>query len=250
MNAEKIVIITGAGRGIGAATAKLFADKGYKVCINYRQDKSSADSVAKQIRAMGASCITVPADISIESDVIKLFEAVDTELGKVSVLVNNAGILLPQMRLETMNAERINKLFAINVTGSFLCCREAVKRMSTKHGGSGGSIINVSSGAAKTGSPNEYIDYAASKGAVDTLTVGLAREVATEGIRVNGVRPGPIYTTMHADGGEPDRIERIKKFIPMQRGGTPEEIANAIYWLSSSAASYATGSFIDVTGGV
>lgn len=250
MSTEKIVIITGGSRGIGAATARLFAENGYKVCINYINNDAAAEDLVSEIQKKGTKCIAVKADISKEPEVARLFEKVDQHLGPVSVLINNAGILLPQMRLEEMNAERINKVFSTNVTGFFLCSREAVKRMSTTHGGRGGSIVNVSSGASKSDSPNEYIDYAASKGAVDTLTIGLSREIATEGIRVNCVRPGPIYTTMHADGGEPDRIERIKEFIPMKRGGSPEEIANAIYWLSSDKASYSTGSFIDVTGGV
>lgn len=249
MSTDKVVIITGAGRGIGAATARLFAEQGYKVCINYKKDHQSANALVDELQAKGAECIAVQADITDETEVVSLFDRVDQALGKLTVLVNNAGIMLPQMRLEDMNAERINKLLSTNVTGYFLCCREAVKRMSTLHGGVGGAIVNVSSGAARSGSPNEYIDYAASKGAIDTLTVGLAKEVATEGIRVNGVRPGPIYTTMHADGGEPDRIERVKQLIPMQRGGSPEEIAQAVYWLASANASYSTGSIIDVTGG-
>lgn len=249
MSTDKVVIITGAGRGIGAATARLFAEQGYKVCINYMADHQSANALVAELQAKGVDCIAVQADIADEAKVVSLFDRVDKALGKLTVLVNNAGIMLPQMRLEDMNAERINKLLSTNVTGYFLCCREAVKRMSTLHGGVGGAIVNVSSGAARSGSPNEYIDYAASKGAIDTLTVGLAKEVATEGIRVNGVRPGPIYTTMHADGGEPDRIERVKQLIPMQRGGTPEEIAQAVFWLASANASYSTGSIIDVTGG-
>lgn len=249
MESEKVVIVTGSGRGIGAATAKLFAERGYKVCVNYRENSQAAGEVVSQIEKFGTTCIVVKADVSKESEVLRLFETVDKELGRVSVLVNNAGIMLPQMRLENMSAERINKMLTTNVTSFFLCSKEAVKRMSSKHGGIGGSIVNISSGASRSGSPNEYIDYAASKGAIDTLTIGLSREVANEGIRVNCVRPGPIYTTLHADGGEPDRIERIKEFIPMKRGGTPEEIAKAIYWVSSDDASYSTGSFIDVTGG-
>ena len=190
------------------------------------------------------------ADVSKESDVLKLFETVDRDLGVVAVLVNNAGILKKQMRLEEMSAERINAILVNNVTGYFLCCREAVKRMSTRHGGVGGVIVNVSSGAARTGSPNEYIDYAASKGAVDTLTKGLSLEVAAEKIRVNGVRPGLIYTDMHSDGGEPERIERLKSKIPMQRGGLPDEVAEAVYWLASEKSSFSTGNFLDLTGGL
>ena len=203
MKLQKVVIITGAGRGIGAATAKLFANKGYSVCINYKTNSKSANTLAKSIRREGGKCITVQADVSCEEDVNRLFSTVDKELGVVSVLVNNAGILKKQSRLDNMNAERINTILKNNVTSYFLCCIEAVKRMSTKKFGLGGVIVNVSSGAAKSGSPNEYIDYAASKGAIDTLTKGLSIEVAAEGIRVNCVRPGLIYTDMHDDGGEP-----------------------------------------------
>ena len=249
MQALKIVIVTGASRGIGAATGRLFAKNNYHVCVNYRADFRSANQVVDEIRKSGVNCIAVKADISLEADVIRLFNTVDEELGTISALVNNAGIVLPQMRLEEMDAERINKTLATNVTGYFLCSREAVKRMSTKNGGTGGSIVNVSSAASRLGAAGEYIDYAASKGAIDTLTTGLSLEVADEGIRVNCVRPGFIDTDMHADGGEPGRIERVKELIPMKRGGTPQEIANAIYWLSSEEASYATGSFIDLAGG-
>lgn len=250
MNSPKVAIITGASRGIGAETAKLFAKNSYAVCINYRANKAAAEEVAQDITLAGGTCIIVQADISSGSDIKKLFETVDRELGCVSVLVNNAAILKTQARLEDISEERINEIFKLNVTGSFLCCKEAVKRMSTKYGGVGGAIVNVSSGAAKTGSPNEYIDYAASKGALDTLTRGLALEVAAEGIRVNGVRPGLVYTEMHADGGEPGRVDRLKTKIPMQRGGKSIEIAEAILWLASDKASYATGYFIDVAGGL
>jgi len=250
MSQQKVVIITGAGRGIGAATAKLFANKGYAVCINYKSDENSASQLAQVITANGGKCITVQADVSCESDVKRLFSTVDNTLGVVSVLVNNAGILKTQSRLEEMTAERINSILTNNVTSYFLCCREAVKRMSTRHDGLGGVIVNVSSGAARSGSPNKYIDYAASKGAVDTLTKGLSLEVAAEGIRVNCVRPGLIYTDMHADGGEPERIERLKHVIPMQRGGQPEEVAEAIYWLASDKSSFSTGNFLDLAGGL
>jgi len=233
MSKPKVAIITGAGRGIGAATAKLFARNGYAVCINYKSDKKSANDLAKLITADGGQCITVQADVSCENDVERLFSTIDNALGTVTVLVNNAGILKKQSRLEDMNAERINSILTNNVTSYFLCCRAAVKRMSTRYSGLGGVIVNVSSGAARSGSPNEYIDYAASKGAIDTLTKGLSLEVAAEGIRVNCVRPGLIYTDMHADGGEPERIERLKDIIPLQRGGQPEEVAEAIYWLAS-----------------
>lgn len=250
MTKKKIVLITGAGRGIGAATAQLFAHHGYAVCINYKTNEQSANEVAKVIRAHGGHCITVQADVANEVDVNALFNQVDEKLGQISVLVNNAGILKTQMRLQDMSADRINSVLINNITSYFLCCREAVKRMSTACGGSGGAIVNVSSGAARSGSPNEYIDYAASKGAIDTLTVGLAKEVASEGIRVNGVRPALIDTNMHADGGEATRIERLKSIIPLQRGGSVDEVAEAVYWLASNKSSFSTGSFIEVTGGL
>jgi NAD(P)-dependent dehydrogenase (short-subunit alcohol dehydrogenase family) len=250
MNDKKVVIITGAGRGIGAATARLFANKGYAVCINYKTNSITANVLAKAINDEGGRCITVQADVSKEEDVNRLFITVDQELGKLSILVNNAGILKKQSRLENMTAERINSILINNVTSYFLCCREAVKRMSTKHGGSGGVIVNVSSGASRSGSPNEYIDYAASKGAIDTLTKGLSLEVAEEDIRVNCVRPGLIHTDMHADGGEPERIERLKSIIPLKRGGQPTEVAEAIYWLASDKSSFSTGNYLDLTGGL
>jgi len=250
MNSSKVVLITGAGRGIGAATAKLFAQHGYAVCINYKSNAETANTVADAITKQGGRCITVQADVSQEDDVLRLFQQIDNELGTLSVLVNNAGVLRQQMRLEQMDAERINAILQNNVTSYFLCAREAVKRMSTKHGGSGGTIVNVSSVAARSGSPNEYIDYAASKGAIDTLTKGLSLEVAADGIRVNGVRPGIVYTEMHADGGEPERVDRLKTIIPLQRGGLPEEVAEAIYWLASEKSSFATGSNVDLAGGL
>jgi len=250
MEQQKIAIITGGSRGIGAATTKLFAEHGYAVCINYKSKSAPAEQLAKQIRARGGKCITVQADVANEQDVERLFTTVDQQLGTVSVLINNAGILKPQMRLQDMTAARINEVLINNITSYFLCSREAVKRMSNKQGGNGGTIVNVSSGAAKSGSPNEYIDYAASKGAIDTLTKGLSLEVADEGIRVNCVRPGLIYTDMHADGGEPERIERLKNKIPMQRGGQPEEVAEAIYWLASENSSFSTGNFLDLAGGL
>jgi len=246
---NKVLIVTGSSRGIGAATALLAARRGYAVCVTYRKNKQAAEKVVSQIEGAGRQAIAVTADIAIEKDIIRLFETVDKELGPLSALVNNAGILEQQMRLETMSAERLERIFKTNITGTFLCSREAVKRMSTKNGGAGGAIVNVSSGAAVTGSPGEYIDYAASKGAVDTLTIGLAKEVALESIRVNAVRPGLIYTDIHAAGGEPERIERLKEGVPMKRGGKAKEVANAILWLLSDEASYATGTFIDVTGG-
>lgn len=249
VNSEPVAIVTGGSRGIGAATAKLLANKGYRICVNYRSDEVAADAVVNELTSYGTTAIAVQADIGKEDDVVRLFEVVDQELGPVTALVNNAGILLPQMRVEAMAASRINQIFETNVTGAFLCCREAVKRMSTRHGGRGGSIVNVSSAASRLGAAGEYVDYAASKGAIDTLTRGLALEVAAEGIRVNCVRPGFIHTEMHADGGEPDRVARVADSIPLKRGGTPDEIANAIYWLLSDAASYSTGSFIDLAGG-
>lgn len=250
MTIQKVAIITGGGRGIGAATAQLFANNGYAVCINYKSNSEAAAQLAEAITRNGGKCITVQADVSQEEDVARLFSTVDQELGQISVLVNNAGILKTQMRLEDMTADRINAILVNNVTSYFLCCREAVKRMSTRHGGVGGVIVNVSSGASRSGSPNEYIDYAASKGAIDTLTKGLSLEVAAEGIRVNCVRPGLIHTDMHADGGEPERIERLKSVIPLQRGGKPEEVAEAIYWLASEKSSFSTGNYLDLAGGL
>ncbi|WP_194089541.1 SDR family oxidoreductase [Vibrio hibernica] len=250
MSLQKVAVITGGGRGIGAATALLFAKEGYAVCINYKSDGESANKLAQSITVEGGKCITVQADVSCENDVIRMFSTVDRELGTLSVLVNNAGILKKQSRLEDMTAERINAVLVNNVTSYFLCCREAVKRMSTRHDGLGGVIVNVSSGAARSGSPNEYIDYAASKGAIDTLTKGLSLEVAAEGIRVNCVRPGLIYTDMHADGGEPERVERLKSIIPLQRGGEPFEVAEAIYWLASEKSSFSTGNYLDLSGGL
>jgi len=246
---NKIVIITGASRGIGAATAQLAALRGYSVCVNYRSSRNAAETLVEEIRRAGGTAIAVPADVAIESDVTRLFADVDKKLGPVTALVNNAGILEQQMRLETIDAARLTRILATNVIGSFLCAREAVRRMSTKRGGSGGVIVNVSSAASRLGSPGEYIDYAASKGAIDTLTIGLAREVAEEGIRVNAVRPGFIYTEMHASGGEPNRVDRVKVSVPLKRGGTAQEVANAILWLLSDEATYTTGGFIDVAGG-
>ncbi|GAM75170.1 hypothetical protein JCM19241_1513 [Vibrio ishigakensis] len=250
MSHSKIVLVTGGGRGIGAATAKLFASHGYSVCINYKSNSEAAQKVVDEIESAGGRCISVQADVSQESDVQRLFEAIDSELGTLSVLVNNAGILQVQTRLDEMTAERINTILTNNVTSYFLCCKEAVRRMSTRHGGKGGVIVNVSSTASRSGSPNEYIDYAASKGAIDTLTKGLSLEVAGENIRVNCVRPGLIHTEMHADGGEPHRVERLKSVIPLQRGGKPEEVAESIYWLASEKSSFSTGNFLDLAGGL
>ena len=246
---NKIVIITGASRGIGAATAILAAERGYAVCVNYLRNRVAADTVVNAIERAGGKAIAVAADVSLEADVIRLFETVDRTWGPITALVNNAGVLDRQMRVEEMGAARLNRIFTTNITGYFLCAREAVRRMSTKHGGAGGAIVNVSSGAARLGSPGEYVDYAASKGAIDTMTVGLAQEVAAEGIRVNAVRPAMIYTDIHASGGEPGRVDRVKASVPMKRGGAALEVARAILWLLSDEASYSTGTFIDVTGG-
>nr|AGU11974.1 short chain dehydrogenase [uncultured organism] len=246
---EKTILITGAGRGIGAACALLAAARGYRVCVNYRSDAAAATDVVAAIEAAGGSAFAVQADVSDEDAVRGLFDQVDRRCGRLDALVNNAGILARQMRVEQMDAARINRILATNVTGSFLCAREAVRRMSTRHGGSGGAIVNVSSRAAVLGSSGEYVDYAASKAALDALTVGLSKEVAAEGIRVNGVRPGLIATGMHASGGEPGRIARLQSSVPMARGGAPDEVARAVLWLLSDEASYTTGSFIDVSGG-
>ncbi len=246
---SKVLIVTGASRGIGAATALQGAAKGYAVCVNYHRNRDAADSVVAAIEKAGGTAVAIGADMSDEGEIVRLFDTVDRQLGPVTALVNNAGILEQQMRVDQMDLGRLQRVFAANVYGPFLCAKEAVKRMSTRQGGSGGAIVNVSSGAARLGAPGEYVDYAASKGAIDTLTIGLSKEVAEEGIRVNAVRPGFIYTDIHASGGEPGRVDRVKAFVPMKRGGHPEEVANAILWLLSDEASYTTGTFIDVTGG-
>ena len=243
-----VAIITGGSRGIGAETARLAARAGYAVCVNYRSNQAAADAVVGEIEDGGGRAVAVAADVASETEVVRMFRTVDEEPGTVTALVNNAGILETQMRLEDMDAARLRRIFATNVTGCFLCAREAVRRMSTKNGGAGGAIVNVSSAAARLGSPGEYVDYAASKGALDTMTLGLSREVAAEGIRVNAVRPGFIYTDIHASG-EPGRVDRLKDSIPMRRGGQAIEVARAILWLLSDESSYATGTFLDVTGG-
>lgn len=245
----KVLLITGGGRGIGAATARLAAQRGYLTCITYLQNKAAADALVAEITSQGGEGLAIRADVGVDEDVVRVFKHLDTQVGPIAALVNNAGILEQQMRVDEMQAARLQRVFATNIVGPFLCAREAVRRMSSRYGGAGGAIVNVSSGAAKLGSPNEYVDYAASKGALDTFTIGLAKEVATEGIRVNAVRPGTIYTDIHASGGEPGRVERVKASVPMQRGGEPEEIAHAILWLLSEEASYVTGACLDVTGG-
>jgi NAD(P)-dependent dehydrogenase (short-subunit alcohol dehydrogenase family) len=246
---SRVILITGASRGIGAATARLAGARGWAVCVNYRQDRAAAEAIVAEIEAHGGRAVAVAADVGLEPDVVRLFEACDRELGRVTALVNNAGILETHMRVDEMDAARLQRVFATNVIGTLLCAREAIRRMSTRRGGSGGAIVNVSSVASRLGSPGEYVDYAATKGAVDTATFGLAREVAGEGIRVNAVRPGFIYTDIHASGGEPDRVDRVKATIPMQRGGQVDEVAYAILWLLSDEASFTTGALLDVGGG-
>ena len=245
-----VVIITGASRGIGAATARLAAARGYGVCVNYREQRHAADAVVSGIASAGGRALSVAADVTVETDVRRLFEETQRELGPVTALVNNAGILEVQTRLESMTLARWERVFSANVFGPFLCSREAVRVMSTKHGGQGGAIVNVSSMASRLGSPAEYVDYAASKGALDTMTIGLAREVAAEGIRVNAVRPGLTYTDIHAAGGEPDRVDNKRDRVPMKRGAQSAEIAHAILWLLSDEASFTTGAILDVTGGM
>lgn len=246
---NNITLITGGSRGIGRATALLLAQKGHTICINYRSQQARAEEVVALIRQRGGSAIAIAADIADEEQVVAMFQQIDCQLGPLTGLVNNAGILQQQASIEQLDARRIATVFATNVSGSFICAREAVKRMALRHGGQGGAIVNVSSAASRLGAPHEYVDYAASKGAVDTLTTGLALEVAAQGIRVNAVRPGLIYTEMHADGGEPGRVDRVKDNLPMKRGGQPEEVAQAIAWLLSDEASYVTGSFLDMAGG-
>ncbi|MFN7917610.1 MAG: SDR family oxidoreductase [Vicinamibacterales bacterium] len=246
---SKVVLITGGGRGIGAATARLAAERGYAVCLSYAKDRAAAESVADSIVKAGGRSAVVQADVSVEDDVVRLFSTVDSLFGRLDALVNNAGMLETQMRVDQMDAGRLSRVLAVNVTGSFLCCREAVHRMSTKRGRPGGAIVNLSSAAARLGSPGEYVDYAAAKAAVDTLTIGLSKEVGDEGIRVNAVRPGLIHTEIHASGGEPGRVHRLAGSIPMKRGGQPIEVASTILWLLSDEASYVNGAIVDVTGG-
>ena len=246
---QAIVLITGASRGIGAATALLAAQAGYAVAVNYRDNAQAAQTVVQQIGAGGGTALAVQADVAIEEQVLRMFETVDTQLGRLSALVNSAGVVDQASRVDAMSLARLRRMFDTNVIGSIVCAREAVRRMSTRHGGHGGAIVNLSSIASTLGSPAQYVDYAASKGAIDSFTIGLAREVAAEGIRVNAVRPGIIDTEIHASGGEPERARQLAHLIPMQRAGTAEEVARAVLWLLSAQASYATGSLLDVAGG-
>ena len=246
---SKVLIITGGSRGIGAATALLAAGQGYAVAVNYAANSLAADEVVRQIRASGGNAITVQADVAIETDVLAMFKKVDARLGRLTALVNNAGVVDMTSRVDAMSLERLQRMFAINVFGSFMCAREAVKRMSTRYEGEGGAIVNVSSAAARLGAPGQYVDYAAAKGAIDTFTVGLAKELATEGIRVNAVRPGIIETEIHASGGLPNRVRELGPQVPMQRAGTASEVAEAIVWLLGENSSYTTGTLLDVSGG-
>ncbi|CAG9191034.1 putative NAD(P)-binding oxidoreductase with NAD(P)-binding Rossmann-fold domain [Burkholderia gladioli] len=244
-----LILITGGSRGVGAATARLAAAQGYDVAISFVSDEAAARSVAADVEAAGRRALAVRADSADPVQVAGLFDAIDQAFGRLDVLVNNAAIIARQSRLEDLGFERMQRIFAVNAIGPMLCAQQAVKRMSTRHGGRGGAVVNVSSASARLGSPNEYVDYAASKGALETFTTGFAKEVAREGIRVNCVRPGHIYTDMHASGGEPGRVDRVKDSIPMGRGGQPEEVARAILWLAGAEASFVTGTFLDATGG-
>lgn len=246
---KPIALITGGSRGIGAATALLAAQKGFAVAVNYTANSLAADEVVRQIRAEGGTAITVQGDVGIEADILAMFAKVDAKLGPITSLVNNAGVVDVASRVDAMSAARLKRMFDINVLGSMICAREAVQRMSTQHGGAGGTIVNLSSVAAKLGGPGQYVDYAASKGAIDTFTLGLAKEVATEGIRVNAVRPGIIETDIHASGGQPDRARQMAPMVPMQRAGSAMEVAQAIVWLMTEESSYCTGTIIDVSGG-
>ena len=249
MDKQQVVLVTGGGRGIGAATALLAARQGWAVAVNYASNAAAAESVVQQIRAAGGRAVALQADVAIEAQIVRLFQQVDAQLGPLAALVNNAGVVDVAARVDGMDAARLARMFNVNVIGSFLCAREAVKRMSTRYGGAGGSIVNLGSAAARIGSPGQYVDYAATKAAIDTFTLGLAKEVATEGIRVNAVRPGIIATEIHASGGQPNRANEVAPQVPMQRPGTADEVAQAVWWLMSGASSYTTGSLIDVAGG-
>lgn len=246
---KPLVLITGSSRGIGAATAFLAAAQGYAVAVNYTANSLAADEVVRKIRAGGGQALAVQADVAQERDVMAMFDKVDAKFGRLTALVNNAGVVDHICRVEHLTLARLQRMFEVNVFGSFLCAREAVRRMSTAHGGAGGSIVNVSSAAARLGSPHQYVDYAAAKGAIDTFTVGLAKEVAAEGIRVNAVRPGIIDTDIHASGGQPDKARAVGQQAPLGRAGTAQEVAEAIVWLMSDRSSYTTGSLLDVSGG-
>lgn len=244
------MLVTGGARGIGAATCRLAAEQGYAVCVNYVRNRDAAAALVQEISSRGGKAIAVGANVADEAEVLRLFDTVDRELGRLDALVNNAGVLAKASRLEAMDLDRLKRIFETNVFGAMLCAREAVKRMSTRNGGKGGVIVNVSTGFVKSGGPGMFLDYACSKGAIEVMTGGLAREVASEGIRVNAVRPGMIHTEIHADGGDPDRMQKAKDIVPMKRHGEPEEVARAILWLASDAASYTTGTILDVSGGI
>ena len=247
---DKIVLVTGGSRGIGAATALLAARQGWAVAVNYTRDASAADEVVRQINAMpGGRAIAVQADVADEAQVLAMYGRVDAELGRLTALVNNAGVVDTSCRLEDMSVARLRRMFDINLIGAFVCAREAVRRMSTRHGGAGGSIVNMSSAAARLGGAGQYVDYAASKGAIDSFTIGLAKEVAAEGIRVNAIRPGLIETDIHASGGQPDRVAQLAHLVPIGRGGTADEVAQAAVWLMGEGASYTTMTLMDVSGG-
>lgn len=244
-----VMLITGASRGVGAATARLAAERGYDVAISFVSNESAALAVVSDVEAAGRRALAIRADSADPEQVAQMFAAIDQAFGRIDVLVNNAGILAPQSRLEDLDFARMQRIFAVNSIGPILCAQQAIKRMSHRYNGRGGSVINISSASARLGSPNEYVDYASSKGALETFTIGFAKEVARDGIRVNCIRPGHIYTEMHASGGEPGRVDRVKDSIPMGRGGQPDEVARAILWLASDEASFITGTFLDVTGG-
>lgn len=246
---NRILLVTGASRGIGAAAATQAAHAGWDVAVNYQRDEAAAQRVAQAVRDSGRRSLVVQADVGVEAEVLRMFAEVDRGLGRLDGLVNNAGVVDRPARVDEMSLARLQRMWAINITGSFLCAREALRRMSRRHGGAGGVIVNLSSAAARLGAPGQYVDYAASKGAIDAFTLGLAREVASEGVRVNGVRPGIIDTDIHASGGLPDRVAQMAPSVPMQRAGSADEVAQAIVWLLSQASSYTTGAVIEVTGG-